>query len=431
MIFTRFARTRQTASSFALAIALVGGTAVGFAALEAPAHAQKDKKAKPAKADYSKSFIEAYKPLETLAQAEAPDMAAIKAGIPTLAAAVQTADDRNAAGSYIYTMGTKLDDRALALQGMEMMIQSGKLTPEQIGQYNFVAGQLAYGLDQFPRARAYFQAAVDAGYTENDPQIFVAESYFAEDKAAEGLAYLSGLIDARRSAGQQVDEEWIKRGLAMAYNNQLKAEANKYSRWFVTDYPGEQSWGDAVAILLNTGGYENPEILDLLRLGRRAGVMRDAPLYLEYIEAADYRRLPAEVVAVIDEGYASGKLDKTDPYVIDTRKQAAERAAADRADIESLMRDAQKPGAPFNTVIAGGDALLSLGRAADAETVYAKALESAGANRALVLTRLGIAQVDQGKLAEAQATFAKIDGPREPIAQLWAIYAKQKADGAI
>ncbi len=429
MIFTRLARTSRAASTFALAIALVGGAALGVAALETPAHAAK--KEKKAKADYSKGFIEAYKPLETLAQAEAPDLAAIKAGIPALVAAVETDDDRNATGSFVYTMGTKMDDKALALQGMEMMLQSGKVAPEQLGPYNFVAGQLAYSLEQFAEARPYLQAAVDAGYTENSPEIFIAESYFAEDKANEGLSYLTGLIEARRAAGQPVDEAWLKRGLAMAYNNKMNTEANKYSLWYVSDYPNEDSWGDAVAILLNTGGYENPEILDLMRLGRHAGVLRDGASYLEYIEAADYRRLPAEVVAVIDEGYASGKLDKSDPYVVDTRKQAAERAAADRADAEALLRDAQKPGATATTVLAGGDAMLSLGRPADAETIYAKALDTAGTNRPLVLTRLGIAQVDQGKYAEAEATFSKIDGPRKPIAALWALYAAQKAAGEL
>jgi Flp pilus assembly protein TadD len=49
---------------------------------------------------------------------------------------------------------------------------------------------------------------------------------------------------------------------------------------------------------------------------------------------------------------------------------------------------------------------------------------------ARVLTRLGIAQSDQGKAAEAQATFAKVQGPRKPMAQLWSAYAAQKAGGA-
>ena len=138
------------------------------------------------------------------------------------------------------------------------------------------------------------------------PLIFVAESYFAEDQAQQGLNYLSQIIESKVAAGEPVDEAWLKRGLAQAYNNNLKEEANKYSTWYVSQYPSSESWGDAVAIQLNTGGYQQPETLDLLRLGQRAGALRDGNVYREYVDAADYRRLPAEVVAVIDEGYAQG-----------------------------------------------------------------------------------------------------------------------------
>jgi hypothetical protein len=47
-----------------------------------------------------------------------------------------------------------------------------------------------------------------------------------------------------------------------------------------------------------------------------------------------------------------------------------------------------------------------------------------------VLTRLGIAQFDQGKYAESEATFNKVEGARKAIANLWAIYAAQQANGA-
>ena len=427
MIFTRFARKKGAVSTLAMAMALATGGAFAVTAVEAPALAQK----KSERPNYSKGFIGAYKPLEELAAAEAPDYAALKAGFPTIVAAAETADDRYAAGSFIYANAAKQRDQATALQGMEMMLQSGKVPEENIGQFNFVAGQLAYAAKDYAKARPYFQASADAGYTENDPLIFVAESYFAEDQAQQGLTYLSDLINAKVAAGETVDEAWLKRGLAQAYNNNLNAEANRYSSWYVSQYPGDDSWGDAVAILLNTGGYQNPEILDLLRLGQRVGVLRDSKLYLEYIDAADYRRLPAEVVSVIDEGYANGMLDETDPFVTDTRRQAAERVAADKADLDGLMADANEAGASINTVLAAGDALLGLGRPAEAEPFYAKALEMPNANTAMVMTRLGIAQFDQGKLAEAEATFNKVEGAREPIANLWAIYSTQQAAGGM
>lgn len=422
MIFTRLARKNGAASTFALAIALATGGVIGAAAIETPAFAQKKSKPK-----YSKAFIATYQPLEVIATTEPIDYPALKAGFPGLIAATENNDDRYAAGSFIYSNAAKQQDQAVALQGMELMLQSGNVPEENIGQFNFVAGQLAYAAEDYAKARPYFQASADAGYTDNDPLIFVAESYFAEDQAQQGLTYLSDLINAKVAAGEPVDEAWLKRGLAQAYNNNLNAEANKYSSWYVTQYPGEDSWGDAVAILLNTGGYENPEILDLLRLGKRVGVLRDGKLYLEYVDAADYRRLPAEVVSVIDEGYEKGFLDRTDPYVTDTRRQAAERTAADRADMDGLIADANKAGATINTVLAAGDTLLSHDRPADAETFYTKALTIPGANTAMIMTRLGIAQFDQGKFAEAEATFNKVEGARKPIANLWAIYTAQQA----
>jgi hypothetical protein len=75
------------------------------------------------------------------------------------------------------------------------------------------------------------------------------------------------------------------------------------------------------------------------------------------------------------------------------------------------------------------DAFLSYDQPAEAEALYTIALTKPGVDAGRALTRLGIAQVDQGKAAEAQATFAKVTGPRKPIADLWSIYAAQKAKG--
>ena len=67
MIFTRLARKNNAASTLALAVSIAAGGMVAASAFEAPAFAQKEKKSQP---KYSKAFIEAYKPLETMASAE-------------------------------------------------------------------------------------------------------------------------------------------------------------------------------------------------------------------------------------------------------------------------------------------------------------------------------------------------------------------------
>ncbi|WP_432200423.1 hypothetical protein ACRAQ7_12655 [Erythrobacter sp. W53] len=427
MIFSRFASTKTRSSAFALALALATGTAMTAVAIEAPAEAQRKKKKKEEapKADYSKAFVETYQPLNTQV-AEGGDPATLKAGIPAVIAAIETADDRMAAGSLIFSIGQKANDPATQSQGVEMMLASGKVPAANLAQYNFLAGQLAYNQNVFGKAREFVQAAFDLGYTQNDPQAIIAETYFAEDKHAEGLSYLDAAIKARQAAGQEVSQSWVQRGVAIAYNNQLVEQARAFSVLYASDFPSNSSWGDAIAIALNTSQFEYPEILDLLRLARRTGTMRDANMYMEYIEAADARRNPSEVTNVIDEGYAAGLLDRGDSFVSDSRAQAAGRIAADKADLPALGRDARAASATLRTVMAAGDAYLSYDRGAEAEEFFAKALGMPGVNMPLALTRLGIAQLDQGKFAEAAATFGKVEGERETITNLYAAWADQQ-----
>ncbi|MBC7158750.1 MAG: hypothetical protein H5U21_01715, partial [Porphyrobacter sp.] len=59
--------------------------------------------------------------------------------------------------------------------------------------------------------------------------------------------------------------------------------------------------------------------------------------------------------------------------------------------------------------------------------MFALALEKGGVDRDRNLTRLGIAQAKQGKMAEAKASFEQVSGVRAPVARMWALYADTKA----
>jgi hypothetical protein len=81
--------------------------------------------------------------------------------------------------------------------------------------------------------------------------------------------------------------------------------------------------------------------------------------------------------------------------------------------------------------MAAADTFLSYADATKADELYTLALSKGGvdAEKDRILTRLAIAEIDEGKFADAKANLAKVAGPRAPIAQLWAIYADQKAAG--
>ncbi len=422
-MFKPLRNTRRPGANVALAIALMCGTAIGVTALEAPAHAQKKKKEKAAKPDYSDSFIAAYKPLETSLNADAPDYSAIKATLPGVLAAAQTADDKYVLGGIYFNVGAQLQDQATQFEGVKMMLESGKTGADKIASYNTIAGQLSYNLQNYNASRTYLERAIEAGADSNGLAGLISETYFNEGRNAEGLNYLRNAINARQSAGLEVDEGWIKRGLSVAYQANLANDAILYSIMYVNMFPSESAWSDAVAIQRNLLQYQPQETLDLLRLARRADVLRDQRDYFDYVDAADFRRLPGEVVAVLAEGVADGSLDGTDPYVAEVRGNASKRVAADRSELPKLAADARKAGASPTLVMATGDAYLNYGEAALAEEFYTMALAKEGTDTQRALTRLGIAQVDQGKTAEAKATFAKIQGDRKAIALLWDAYA--------
>lgn len=425
------------ARNLALAIALASGSALLVApAFTDAAHAQKkDKKKEEAKAQYSKEFLAAYKPLEAALAAPGADIASLKPQLSAMVPLAVSPDEQQAAGGMIYNAGATSKDMSLQLQGMEMLLASGKVAPEQVARYNFTAYQLANELKNFAKARQYLQAAIDTNFTSErittaDLEITMAEIDFAEGQYVAGLEYLSKAIANRKAKGLPVDTAWYRRGITVAYSNQVVPQIYDLVVQWVGDYPAEDNWRDAVNLTRNLNSYEGPEALDLLRLARKVGALRDKQDYILYIEAADARRLPKEVKDLIDQAYAAGAVSKDDIYVADSLTTANGRIKTDMAELPVLEKDANAASAGLRTVFAAGDAFLSYGEYAKAAGFYEKSLGMAGVERNTALTRLGIAQVGMGNYAAAQATLAKVDGGRAPIAKLWSAYAAEQAGGA-
>ena len=421
---------KKRASHLALAFALATGTVLAVGGIAEPAYAQKKEKKQKAQ-PYSKEFVAAFNPVQEAVNAEGGDVSGVVAQIPGLVALANTPDEKLATGNIAYNVGVKVNQPELQYQGMKLMLESGKVDEANIGQYNFVAYQLANSLERYGEARPYLQKAMEYNFA-NDRisaaglKIAMAENLIADKRLDEGLDYLSNAIKEQKAAGNPVDEQWYRRGLSLAYNNNSPKVYDFVTGW-VADYPSATNWRDAVNIARNMNDYGNPEKLDLLRLGFRVDSLQDKQEYIDYIEAADPRRLPKEVETVINHGYSTGRVSKDDMYVADSLRTASGRISADKAELPSLERDANASGAALRTVMAAGDAFLNYGEYAKAETFYQKSLGMAGVNKDEALTRLGIAQAELGKYDEAKATFSQVTGSRLPIARLWIAYVDEKA----
>lgn len=414
---------RSGASRLVLAVALASGVALTAAA---PAYAAKKKQEEQpagAKANYSKPFAAAYQPFAAKLKAGG-DLTPLKAEVAAVQAAAQTADDKYTAGQVTYSLGAQLKDIALQRQGVAMMIDSGSaLAGAERAAQIYAGAQLAYQDKDWATARSLAERAVTAGYA-GESELLIAETYFAQDQDTSGVDYLDRAIAKKVAAGQTVPEAWLKRGLAMAYNAKLPAQSAKFAAMYAQYYPSQASWGDAIAIQRNLNNYEGQELLDIMRLAQRVNALRTERDYVDFIEAADARRLPGETQRIINAGIGAGLLKQSDVYIAEARNAAAARVNADLADLPKLARDARLPSATGSTLMAAGDAFLSYQKPAEAEEFYTLALAKPGVDTARILTRLGIAQLDQGKTAEAQANFAKVEGARQAIARLWALYAQ-------
>ncbi|HMO69625.1 MAG TPA: hypothetical protein PKE25_13415 [Novosphingobium sp.] len=357
-------------------------------------------------------------------------LSAEKGQLDAAFAAIAGQDDQYMAGNLAVTLGGLAQDSRLQRRGLQAMIDSGKVGPAEVARFQFFIGNISFELGEYAAARTAIEAAIAGGFTENDPQALLAEAYIADRQVAAGLGVLQKAIEARAAAGNPAPVNWYRRGLGAAYNAKLLDQAVQFSYGLAKAYPSTDNWAGAITVVREIGQFPAQETLDLMRLMDRTNSWSEERDYIEYIQATDPRRLPGEALKAIEAGLAAGKLRANDTFVSDARSLARERLAADQASLPGLERDARLASATGATVSGAADAFLSYGQPAKAEDLYKIALTKPGIDNARVLTRLGIAQYDQGKYAEARETFAKVEGARRHMAQLWALAAEQKSSSA-
>lgn len=416
MGFTGSRTLRGAASAFAMALTLAGGALGGAALIATPAAAQ----------EYTKNFVAVYQPVAEIVSAEGGDLNAARGQLEGVYAAIGSEDDRNAAGSLTLNIGTKLSDKSLQRRGLEMMLQSGKVAPEQLAQFQFFVGNLAYDANDYAAARTALQAAYDAGYREQDVRPIIAESYFGEGQNQQGIAYIEKLVAEQQAAGEPVNENLIRRALRFAYEGNQADKATELSALLITTNPTTESWKQGLQVVNAMVDLEPQAQLDLLRLMMVTDTLSDRREFVTYIEAADVRVMSNEVQRVLAKGLQQGIFSADDDYYSEVKRLADQRAPIDQREAPALVTEA-RGAAQGNTAMTAGDVQLSLADYAQAEEMFKLAVEKGATDRDRALTRLGIAQAMQGKAAEAKATLEQVAGARAPVARMWMAYAATKA----
>jgi len=408
---------RGAASAFAMAFALAAGGVAGSVALTTPALAQQPNYSP------SRNFAKVYQPVAAIANAAGGDYASAKAQLPALVAAIENADDRYLAGNLHYALGVKLNDQAMQQQGMEMMLASGKAAPDAVAEMNYFLGEWAYNAQQYAKARQYLAAAKAGGYAQGNIDGLTVESYVKEGQSDQALSTLDTLIQERTRAGQEVPEQWIRRAVVIAAEARNLEQVGKWSGLLLNANPAPETWGQVLGVVSSLATLDRDSQLDLMRLRSVTGSLKDKADYAAYITAADPRAMSNEVGRVLDAAVQAGALSTSDSYYTDVKSIVDNNAAKDRADAPTLAAEARAANGSARDAQNAGDVYLSLQSWAEAEQMFALGLQKPGADRDLFLTRLGIAQFQQGKRAEAKATFDQVGGQRAAVARLWSAFA--------
>ncbi len=417
MLFTSRPARRKSAkslvSAMAMAIALTGGAAVVSGAAPATVAAQ----------DYTDDWAGAYQPVADVVNAEGGDVASVAGQFDAIVALVENADERFATGNLVLIAGNKTNSPEWQRRGLELMLESGKVAPESVAQFQWFVGNIAFNMGDYNEAREALLAAQAAGWTENDPVGLIAETYYQQDDVSGAVAFIEGEVADADAAGREVPAQWMLRALQAAYEYGELDPAIDSGLLLVTHQPSETHWMNALQVVNALAEVDESVQLDLLRLMRTTNSLTTAGEYSRYIAAADPRIMSNELDSLLADGLRKGFYEESDPYYIDVRSQIDARMAGDREEAPTMVQEAEADTTGESALLAG-DVLLSLSDWAGAEAMYLMAAEKGGVDTNLALLRAGMMQARQGKGDAAEATLAQVSGPRELPAKFWAAYAQ-------
>lgn len=423
-MFTRFRSMPMAAMAAVLGCALM--TTATPAAAQKKEKPKKGEEAKGGGISVSKGFMPAAKKMEDASKAK--DAAALQAALTEGSSSATTPDDKYLVGFFQLQLGILNKDQALQGQGLDAMLESGKTPAENQGVYNFYSGNFAYGAKNYAKAIQRLEAAKAAGSTESALAPMLMDSYLNGGQIDKGWEIAKAGIDAARAAGTKPSEELYVRPAQAFQKANRTNEMLDVLTMRVQDYPSPATWRNTLYIVLQQAGSDKDLNLDILRLMRATNSMTQRPEYLEYASLATEAGYPGEVVAVVKQGQNSGAIPKSDTHFGTILESQGPRAAADAA---AVAADATKPATLSNpkAARATADALVGNGDAAKAIPLYEAAL-AANPSDSLIQYRLGVAQALAGQNDAAVASFAKVQGNRQRLAQLWSIRAKAGAPAA-
>jgi Tfp pilus assembly protein PilF len=407
-------------------VVLAAAMMVGGALASAPALAQKkkDQAAQPAQwaPKYGKQDIKALQAIEAAVKAQ--DWAAAQAAVTAAQATVTSPDAKYYLGQVLLQAGGSTKNPQLQAQGLDLMIASGGGDPATAAILHKNRGMVAVLAKDYARAEQAYDRWLQLAPNDPEAPMSVAELKLRQKKPQEALALTERAIAARQASGQPVPENWYLLAMQSALDADATPKTLALSKTVLRTYPNAKNWRNGLLLYRQSFEQDPATRLDTMRLMRAAKALdRDAE-YLSLADSLSRGKFYAEAKAVIEEGYASGKVQRSNATATQILSSVSGRIAEDRAVLPGLEAKARASGTAALNV---ADGYYGHGDYAKAVEFYQIALQKGGVDANVVNTRLGMALANAGRKAEAEAAFKAVTGPRAELAAYWLLWLNQRA----
>ncbi|WP_344763865.1 tetratricopeptide repeat protein [Actimicrobium antarcticum] len=315
-------------------------------------------------------------------------------------------------------------DTELTAAAFQRVIDSGRLPAAE--QLQLTEGVTAnyYNAKNYSQTIVWAQRYLKQDSANEAVQNMLVQSQYLSDNHAAVVATLAPRLLANDQANRATPEIQLQMLADSARKTSDNATYVSTLERLVKTYPKPSYWADLINRIPRQPGFSDRYTLDVLRLQRATGTLANALDYADMAELALQANLPAEAMAVLDEGYAANLLGVGPQAARHTklRTQARTQAAADQKIMADSEAAAQK--SPNGTALVNlGTNYLGQKNTARAIALLDQGIAKGGLKRPDEVTlHLGLALQQSGDKARAASVLKSLQGRHDgsaELARLW------------
>jgi tetratricopeptide (TPR) repeat protein len=308
----------------------------------------------------------------------------------------------------------------------ERMLNSGNVPPEQVDDRTKAVAQMYFQEKEYKKAAEWAKKWLDKHPNQEDMSVLLGQSYYLLEDYKSAASTMSSVVSHVEKSGQAPKENYLQIVMSSYFKMDNKDGIAESLKKMVRYYPKTEYWNNLLDIYRRKNTSDRVT-LGYYRLMSDVGVLKDKGDYMESAQLAIEAGVPGEAQSMVEKGVESGVLksaDKTEQGRFDRLLNAAKKqAAADRASLGQLAKDAEKA-TQGQADVALGQAYLSYGMIDEAIAALQAGLKKGGVTDVdEAQISLGIALIKKGQKDQARQAFkvVKSDSKWADLAELWSV----------